>query len=624
MANQRLSKRGKLSRFESLPGELRNEIYRYLLDPGLNRDDSKPRSDLIIDPLAESGITITNSFAIHTGILRANRRIYQEAQGYLYEKLGPVVTVNCNFFGYIYKRLYDNQYLAWNAKGDRWKDVYGREAHLSVRYTGVSRGLDRSEGTLVLLGMQEIEDFAKWLQIIETSKALSYSGLQINWNFNESLRSALKRPSLPGPKTTPIRRAILDLFASVRGINTTHSIENTPQTRFIKDYLARANSPIFWFREAALRSIEILYSFEQRAYGYFKAGNLEKAISIYEQLPHQMLANYKARDDFLPMDIPLEDPDPWRTLHRLRHIMRYNYLLAKSLCGQKPGPYYFNILRQHGDKKIKPHVTGFTEGFSLELFCMHDEIELTDRLIHMNFILRALTNLKNVFRIEAGRKFKDYLTTTSNPDWERRAAMLDSYYLVTGYGYREDQIKGGDDKILISHLPTEPWYHPPITHLTPSPTVSLERAVLRQLSYKGDLYTTLLPSCPPNFDPNDNHHSSLPGEIYRPLEYNPYTYAANSDSSPCYYPITSHPPSPATKRDRRRLQRQQITSMVMMYAQSAAYEDMTLWVSGQWVMYVPRSNPEQDNTRRISWAAACARIEDIEIREDRGDEDYWV
>lgn len=175
------TKTSPLSRFELLPGEVKNIIYTYLFDPTINYRLKKydvhpptyPRTYV-------EGVGLSyRSINLSTALLRVNRRIYSEAHPILYHKHGPVIVVTGNrssewmdtlmaAIGLEPVHTDRRTSLTLNSIPSRFATVEYmhrrlKSAHEDDYYDGT--WID-DHWSLVLFGMEEVRKFVLWVKAI--------------------------------------------------------------------------------------------------------------------------------------------------------------------------------------------------------------------------------------------------------------------------------------------------------------------------------------------------------------------------------------------------------------------------------------------------------------------------
>ncbi|KAK6544642.1 hypothetical protein TWF694_001331 [Orbilia ellipsospora] len=283
-----------LSRFELLPEEIRSQIYKYVLDPEHNKKLAWERFT--------GGNPASNSagrpVSLNTDILHMNRNIYDDAQYCLYELLGPVVTIQCNFLTRLFNFVYDR--ATWHRKPlprDAWKSVCGRQAHLELTLITpeqpVVNGNENRPETDYSDG-KEIKHI-RWKVVIALVGMNNQGGedyqLSINWTFNDLARSVLGR----------------------RHITNDHIRWNIRPGEDAHSYLIAGEN-----NQVALDRAHIIYK------------------NIWRKLDHCPIPSttIENSDDEDEMDLDsitesISPGGPLRTRYKIILAMAYNYLVAK-------------------------------------------------------------------------------------------------------------------------------------------------------------------------------------------------------------------------------------------------------------------------------------------------------
>ncbi|KAF3926572.1 hypothetical protein AA313_de0204314 [Arthrobotrys entomopaga] len=364
-----------VSRFEKLPTEIRHKIYRYLVDPQASQPNpgdafaQRERSRLKDKEPSESPKLLPRSHAdktIHPSILLTNRFIYRDCHYFLYHVIGPVITVRSNFHTWLYQRLIRAEDIAVTFGKDEpgapdvWKEIFGRDAHLQLTEGGNIQQ-DHVTGTIVLVGMKEIERLAGWMNILYLASSESSIDLKLRWEFNDGKKNVLgDYDHHPQEKHSEQQRAhMLDLFANLRHYTLIrHSVftnvvlesnilnggELPPD--YAVPYLERANSPFFWHFERSTTVLRNLEAFENEAHEHFSAGRPGAAETIYSLLSDDVkyshvLRALGRREGGTTLDIDFYgtfDPNPWRPVQRLLQVMQYNSIVT-NLKHHKTNPY---------------------------------------------------------------------------------------------------------------------------------------------------------------------------------------------------------------------------------------------------------------------------------------------
>ncbi|KAF3926535.1 hypothetical protein AA313_de0200390 [Arthrobotrys entomopaga] len=521
----------KLSKFELLPGEIRNQIYKYILDPEYNKKLAWELSTDGDASLKPPGTPV----GLRTDILRVNRKIYNEAQYGLYEQLGPVVTVQCNSFAKLFNFAHTR--TTWHRKTlpkDTWKQVCGREAHLDItlntadipvadwsptepeveeRKFGQIINHAPWKGVIAFVGMNEIEWFVKWLYLFDNQGIEGYQ-LTLAWTFNDDAKSALARIHSTNDFTQSVRKRILDTFVTIKDINFQHSISNPlgQRDKYIQEYFAVVNSPIYWGCDRILQFMDGVTALSEDGYSYLSVGGsnltaLDRALGIYEAL-WRTIANHAAQIPTLPFMDELsadeigqvtegaDSEEPLRTWRQITRIMVYNCLLARLRIWARKKDACLQSGTAIAEKSEKLQID---ESFAYILSAVHkfistleleQDARLRDKCVHLQTVLFYLD--------QKGDIQPPIMPAGEEPmTGEMLVCCMDDVDISDdcgdGFFFKETMKilgKDGDDimdKIkIISHLrgPIKP------SEALVKSTSSIDNqiAVLKKLGYKGSLH----------------------------------------------------------------------------------------------------------------------------------------
>ena len=139
----------KLSAFERFPGEIRNEIYSYLLDSDASKN---------FDPKHWC-----NKYIFHPAILGVNKQIYREAHSIFYRKNNIITAV---IYDSNVRRAMDVYEVAYHSSRYS-QSVHGRLAHVVIkpRWLEWDTSVENRKPQVFVLVGPEIKSFVRFLEV---------------------------------------------------------------------------------------------------------------------------------------------------------------------------------------------------------------------------------------------------------------------------------------------------------------------------------------------------------------------------------------------------------------------------------------------------------------------------
>ncbi|RVD83693.1 uncharacterized protein DFL_005472 [Arthrobotrys flagrans] len=378
------------SRFELLPGEIRNEVYAYLLCPSLNtshdvytypldpaRNNANnnnanttspsssanhnsnaatypsdiytyrtltPKTLTTSDPISsdsdsddvelvvysKGNATATMSrVRIYHNILLTNKRIYKEAHRYLYAICGPVLKVRGIPYTSSLCRLMGRLGLRW---------FYTRPTQRDIKvYTGNGGSRNRVVG---------IADIVVCSMVTNTQNERHFPIPILLPNLHPP-PSQKHLPRIHNPPTTTslFQTTVLQTFKSFTGSGIKYTISPNSESHNppdeISQYLRYYNQPIMWIRAESLRIVLLIKQISTQGLNpqYKSRDLLEdfcKWVFIGDLVRNKVDGSYQQLSDFRPR---IDDLYPILTLKQIVHICFYNvakYLFLMVVRGILP------------------------------------------------------------------------------------------------------------------------------------------------------------------------------------------------------------------------------------------------------------------------------------------------
>ncbi|EWC48934.1 hypothetical protein DRE_00239 [Drechslerella stenobrocha 248] len=517
---------GLLSSFERLPGEVRNEIYAYLLHPARNTTyDRSPQTANsygfrgqtptdIDDEDEEDELKVYQATAprmsrvrLHHEILLTNRRIYREAHSYLYTACAPVLVVSgvpyntlvCTLMSRLGFRPFYTQQGTLNPDDD--DTVHGCAGLLHLRWMSNSRLDDDDdddgddgengdnggddEGTNdelaremardypmyrltprqpdIVLIQPQIADFVRFLQILKIRDVEKSEIFHLNF-IPSAPTNIFSEPIGDDAYTRCLHQTVFDGFAVFRGTGIVYHINSGYcEMDYQSDFLALANQPIMWLRCEILRLAELFDSIAKQGYN-----------CLGEQDPIDDFCRWVFIGDLIRNKIeksyphlsefhPLvEELQPVDLLHQILQISFYNF----SRC------LFMMVIdiESPGEEVLEVPVLS------------RDQISM---VYHLQGTICLHCHSKDAELIEEAQEF--FRSSVEYADGDRKEALEKLTSSVQTLVLDEDgNVPPEFMEMVVSTLPQGPMNINIPTQMK-SFRVDYERRILREYSYKGSL-----------------------------------------------------------------------------------------------------------------------------------------
>ncbi|KAK6530454.1 hypothetical protein TWF694_003806 [Orbilia ellipsospora] len=352
-----------ISRFERLPGEIRNEIYAYLFDPvrntsfersptnpykfrglpptktGNEPDDSDNDDDVELVVYAKgNAVPKLQRMRIYHDILRTNRKIYREAHGFLYTISAPVLKVRGLPFNTPLCRLMERMGFRWFFTSDVGDTrIDGSAGTLDIKWKDNEEPDDDQCGVyrreechpdIVLVGSQ-IAEFVKWLQVLKIKDTAHRELFILNFNFHESA-NIFGEALMDDTQNSRNRWKIINDFRDFKGTGIFYGSVSGFDAAYANKVLKFLNQPIMWIRAEILRIVDLSRSIAKQG-GPVKddadlIDNFCRWIFIGDLVRNKIESSYEHLVHFYPR---MDDLYPILTLKQVFQIGFYNF--AKSL-----------------------------------------------------------------------------------------------------------------------------------------------------------------------------------------------------------------------------------------------------------------------------------------------------
>ncbi|KAJ6257410.1 hypothetical protein Dda_8299 [Drechslerella dactyloides] len=349
-----------LSNFERLPGEIRNEIYAYLLHPARNTsyDRSPQNANLygywdqtptdIDDDDDEDELKVYQVTApkmervrLHPDILLANRRIYREAHSFLYTACGPVLAVRgvpyntlvCTLMSRLgFRPFYTQRVLAGEVSGCvavldlKWDDIARLDAEDDEEepYGDFEMyNLTDQQPSLVLIQPQ-IADFVRLLQILKIRDIHESEMFILNFDLLTP-SNIFGEPIGDDAYVRQLHEAVFDDFSVFRGTGIIYSVNAWYQEPdYATEFVRLVNQPIMWLRSEILRLAELFDSIAQQDSHLGDQDPIDEFcrwVFIGHLIRNKIEKSYPRLADFHPL---VEELQPVDLLHQILQISFYN------------------------------------------------------------------------------------------------------------------------------------------------------------------------------------------------------------------------------------------------------------------------------------------------------------
>ncbi|KAK6522212.1 hypothetical protein TWF281_002778 [Arthrobotrys megalospora] len=266
----------------TMPPEIRNQIYGYLLD---SKACDKPKD--------VNGKPKPN---FYPSILSVNRKTYKEAHGILYGTSGPIVTV----------ALYMSNAAAVLKQGlvqfhtTRYtRSIAGRQLHIIVRPTFVPI-TKREPFAFVLVGMENIKNFCRFLKFINWAEN---DGRGISYEFNfEPYKDALG--AVPGPPeaSSGVQKELVDVFSVLRASCQKGKSKGLVDKKLEVCFFEKLNDRVIWLHAETLELYTKSLALYNEANDMLVEGNFDTALRYYDCI----VATYTKSIDVNPL---LQSPE---------------------------------------------------------------------------------------------------------------------------------------------------------------------------------------------------------------------------------------------------------------------------------------------------------------------------
>ncbi|EPS45837.1 hypothetical protein H072_288 [Dactylellina haptotyla CBS 200.50] len=348
-----------ISRFERLPGEIRNEIYTYLLCPtrntsfersptnpyryrGLaptkagNEPDDSDNDDDVELVVYSNGNTVPKlqRIRIYHDILRTTRKIYREAHGFLYTACGPVLKVKGLPFNTPLCRLMGRLGFRWFYTSDRGDSkIEGSVGTLEFRWKDGSEPDDfqgevyarrKGQPDIVLLGPQVVE-FVKWLQVLKIKDIAQRELFILRFHFHNPA-NIFGEPIADSAKVTKLHWKILNEFRFFKGTGIIYDEVSGFDNQYEGKFLTFMNQPIVWIRSEILRIVDLSRSIAKQGATVEDDSDLVdnfcRWIFIGDLIRNKIENSFEHITQFYPR---MDDLYPMLTLRQVFQISFYNF-----------------------------------------------------------------------------------------------------------------------------------------------------------------------------------------------------------------------------------------------------------------------------------------------------------
>ncbi|KAJ6257629.1 hypothetical protein Dda_7416 [Drechslerella dactyloides] len=244
--------------FLKLPPEIRNEIYKYLLDSN--------QCDI-------SDIDGVEKIHFSANILRTNCLIYSEAHYLLYRANGPVVTISLGLaeaHQYMEEHLvcaYDTRYPA---------AIKGKLLHIEAVLSLSSMLYRRS---IVVVGMKNAMGLANSLRLSMFNGNMK---AKYNFDFQRPQTCLGHHYSYDGDESA--QQAIMDFFYGIQTPFADSTVSGALNKQSGHRFLAMINSPIVWGRLHSFEKAQMCLQLFNEANDFFLAHRFAFAVRRYRRV----------------------------------------------------------------------------------------------------------------------------------------------------------------------------------------------------------------------------------------------------------------------------------------------------------------------------------------------------
>ncbi|KAK6502397.1 hypothetical protein TWF506_002977 [Arthrobotrys conoides] len=267
---------------ETMPAEIRNQIYGYLLD-----------SKVCDKSLDANG---TNKPQFHPNILRVNKKTYKEAHGILYGSSGPIVTVA--FYMDAIEATLEQGLVSFHSSRYT-RSIAGRQLHIIVKPTFVASS-QREPFVFVLAGMENIKSFYRFLKFLNWGRN---DGRGIGYEFKfEPYHHVLEAAPPTSDETPEVHRELVDLFSGLRASFQTCTSQGLADSNLESLFLGKLNDRIIWLQGEILELWMSCFKIYQKACQFCSEGLFDAAVNYYSYI----IASYTNCIESNPL---LQSPD---------------------------------------------------------------------------------------------------------------------------------------------------------------------------------------------------------------------------------------------------------------------------------------------------------------------------
>ncbi|KAK6496242.1 hypothetical protein TWF481_002267 [Arthrobotrys musiformis] len=254
--------------FETMPPEIRNQIYGCLLD------------GKVADTYEDLNGKVKPRF--YTNILRVNKKTYREAHGILYAGNGPIVTVALYMTGAeeALKRglvcFYETSFT---------RSIRGRQLHIVVKPLFLGPKM-REPYVFVLVGMENIKGFYRFLKLLNWA---DNDGRGITYEFNFQPCGSVLEQAPTSSQATPqvaskVHRDLVILFMGLRASCQTVTTKGLNDRNVEGIFLSKLNDKIIWLYAETLELWNTSFEIYNEGSKLVRQGSLDAAIRTYENI----------------------------------------------------------------------------------------------------------------------------------------------------------------------------------------------------------------------------------------------------------------------------------------------------------------------------------------------------
>ncbi|KAK6359135.1 hypothetical protein TWF696_000301 [Orbilia brochopaga] len=544
-----------LSSFERLPGEIRNEIYAYLLHPARNTSyDRSPQNanlygygDLtptdIDDDDDEDELKVYQVTApkmervrLHPNILLTNRRIYREAHSFLYTACGPVLAVRgipyntlvCTLMSRLgFRPFYTQRVLGGES------ELPGCVAVLEVKWDDSSR-MDVDDDDVELYGEYEmynvtdqqpdivliqpqIADFVRLLQILKIRDIHESEMFILNFDL-VTPTNIFNEPIGDDVYVRQLHQSVFDDFSVFRGTGIVYQAHAWFQeSDYAADFLTLVNQPIMWLRSEILRLAELFDSIAQQGSQLGEQDPIDEFcrwVFIGHLIRNKIEKSYPRLADFHPL---VEELQPVDLLHQILQISFYNISrclfmmvmrnsLPEALEISDPNDALRDLCEDLEEitKQVMDVESPGEETLEVPVLT-RDQISM---VYHLEGTICLHCHSKEAELLEEAQEF--FRSSVEYADGERKEALEKLVAGIQELTLDEDgNVPMEFMELVVSTLPQGPMNINIPTEMK-SFRVDYERRILKEYGYKGSLLEDRFLQDPPE-------EPDLMGQLQRPL-----------------------------------------------------------------------------------------------------------